>query len=126
MKAETEDVRKILSNNIKRYRKRLRFSQEKLAEAAGLSVQMVNDIEGCRKWVSDKTITRLSGALQTEVFQLLLPGNEDMKENNTSIARVVLDLKQELKAKIDSQIDREFDGILKSSALVHTTLPEDY
>ena len=29
------------------------FSQEKLAELAEVSDQTINDIEGCRTWVSD-------------------------------------------------------------------------
>jgi transcriptional regulator with XRE-family HTH domain len=49
-------LRRVLSANIKHYRVKLGYTQEKLAETVGLSDQTINDIEGCRTWVSDKTI----------------------------------------------------------------------
>jgi DNA-binding XRE family transcriptional regulator len=50
------DVRTLLAANIKAGRRDLNLSQEKLAELAGLSTQTISDIEGCRTWVSDKTL----------------------------------------------------------------------
>ena len=70
---DSEKLRKSLSSNIKKYRKTFGLSQEKLAEAAGLSFQTINDIEGCRMWVSDKSITKLAQVLQVEAYQLLIP-----------------------------------------------------
>lgn len=48
------ELREILSFNIKQKRKLYSLTQEKLAELTGLSAQTINDIEGCRTWVSDK------------------------------------------------------------------------
>jgi len=78
---EAGKLREILSSNIKRERKKLGLTQEKLAEVAGLSAQTINDIEGCRMWVSDKTITKLARILHVEVYQLLIPAipNESQK-----------------------------------------------
>jgi transcriptional regulator with XRE-family HTH domain len=72
---DSEKLRKSLSSNVKKYRKIFGLSQEKLAEATGLSFQTINDIEGCRMWVSDKTITKLARVLQVESYQLLIPEN---------------------------------------------------
>jgi transcriptional regulator with XRE-family HTH domain len=69
---EADRLREILSCNIKRERKKLGLTQEKLAEYADLSCQTVNDIEGCRMWVSDKTMSKLAGALHVEAYQLLV------------------------------------------------------
>jgi len=55
----------VLAQNVKNYRTLLRYSQEKLAEKSGLSVQTIKDIEGNRRWVSDNTLTRLAKALKT-------------------------------------------------------------
>lgn len=66
------ELRKILSKNIKDRRKLLSLTQEKLAEAADLSPQTINDIEGCRTWVSDKTLLKLSKVLHTSPAELLL------------------------------------------------------
>lgn len=73
-----ELLQKRLSANLKKMRKILSFSQERLAEEAKISVQMVNDIEGCRRWPSEKTIVKLANALQTDVYTLFLP--EDSSE----------------------------------------------
>jgi len=67
------EIRTILARNLKEQRKNLGLSQEKFAEISGLSIQTINDIEGGRKWISDKTMTKLSKALNMECYQLLLP-----------------------------------------------------
>jgi len=81
MKEDLEPIRLVLSRNIKKYRKFLGYSQEKLAEKADLSSQTLNDIEGCRRWVSALTITKLAKALHIAEYQLLMPDNEENAEN---------------------------------------------
>jgi len=73
MKSKKPVLRQILAVNLKEHRKKLGFSQEKLAELSGLSWQTVNSIECHRTWVSDKTLENLADALNIETFQLLLP-----------------------------------------------------
>jgi transcriptional regulator with XRE-family HTH domain len=101
--------------NIKHRRKVLGISQEKLAQAAELSAQTVNDIEGCRMWVSDKTIVKLAQALQVEAYQLLIPAFEAGKggEKGPSSVETLLTLQQNIK----NEIDLQFYRILKSRVL---------
>lgn len=75
-----ELLQKRLSSNIKKARKTLGLSQEKLAELSQISAQMVNDIEGCRRWPSEKTLSKISNALQTDAYTLFLP---EISENLT-------------------------------------------
>ncbi len=70
---ESEKLRKNLSQNIKKRRKRLGLSQEKFAQTVELSPQTINDIEGCRMWVSDKTMVKFAKVFQIESYQLLTP-----------------------------------------------------
>ena len=70
---EPNDLRRTLSLNIKKHRKILGFTQETLAEAADLSSQTINDIEGCRMWVSDNTILKLAKVLHIDAYQLFEP-----------------------------------------------------
>lgn len=97
-----ELLQKRLSSNIKKARKTLKLSQEKLAELSQISAQMVNDIEGCRRWPSEKTLSKLANALQTDAYTLFLP---DESENLTLNAPTFLQKKtiaadlQELFAK---------------------------
>jgi transcriptional regulator with XRE-family HTH domain len=80
MKADADPIRKVLAGNIKKYRKHLGYSQEKLAEKAGLSAQTLNDIEGCRRWVSAMTITKLAKALHVAEYRLFVPEEGEAAE----------------------------------------------
>jgi transcriptional regulator with XRE-family HTH domain len=93
-----------LAANIKDRRRKLGITQEKLAELVDLSIQMINTIEGCRAWVSDKTLTALAEVLGVEVYQLLMPvTNEDAKERDLVLSRRLDRLRQEIKADIDAR-----------------------
>jgi len=104
---EPEKLRMILSSNIKKHRKKLGLSQEKLAEAANLSSQTINDIEGCRMWVSDKTITKLAKIFNIEPYQLLVPVNRSETDGNEPLDKNGLLI--DLETKIIGNIHREFE-----------------
>jgi transcriptional regulator with XRE-family HTH domain len=117
MNEKYEKIRKILAQNIKSRREKLGLSQEKLAEAANMSVQTINTIEGCRMWVSDKTVTRLAKALDIEVFQLFVPYQASKNELTVSPSAVLLELRQKVKNEVNKmnlQIDSDFNEALKS------------
>jgi transcriptional regulator with XRE-family HTH domain len=109
MEAKNVDLRKILSMNIKKHREMLGISQEKLSEKTGISTNMIKDIEGCRTWVSDKTLIKLAAALKTDIYRLFISSaiHEDEIYKN-----VVLDLIKILK-KIKKDIDIDFEKALK-------------
>jgi len=109
---DTKQLRKVLSANIKERRKKLGISQEKLAEMANLSVQMVNSIEGYRAWVSDKTLIALSKALGIEVFQLFTPGIETRKQDrNQLLSHWLIQLQQNIKKDINADVDSHFERL---------------
>jgi transcriptional regulator with XRE-family HTH domain len=109
MTADEEKLRKALSANIKRYRSKLGLSQERLAETVGLSDQTINDIEGCRTWVSDKTIVKIARAFNVEVYQLLFPQIEAEK---LFPVRVPADILHNLKEIIKEDLDRRFNEVV--------------
>ena len=103
-------LRKTVSTNIKKHRENLGLTQEKLAEKAGISANMVNDIEGCRTWISDKTLVNLASALKIETYRLFLP----LTASDNEIAKtVVKDLTLNLH-KIRKDINNSLDTALKS------------
>ena len=73
MESKKTNLRGILAANLKKHRKMLGLSQEKLAEMADVSWQSINSIECHRTWVSDKTLESLANALKIDTFHLLLP-----------------------------------------------------
>lgn len=102
------ELRGILSANIKVYRKRFSFTQEKLAEETGLSAQTINDIEGCRTWVSDKSLIKIAEALCVTPADLLI---EQEKKDPSSFTMTFSDLykfKKQLKETIIEDIDSIF------------------
>ena len=109
MTDDEEKLRKALSANIKRHRLKLGFSQEKLAETVGLSDQTINDIEGCRTWVSDKTIVKIARAFNIEAYQLLFPQAEAEK---LFPVKVPADILQNLKEVIKEDLDRRFNEVV--------------
>jgi len=73
MEDKSLNLRKILAVNIKKQREKLGITQENLAERAEISAAMMNDIEGCRTWISDKTLKNLSSALNVDAYRLFIP-----------------------------------------------------
>ena len=119
MKEKPEKIRVILAQNIKKYRENMGLTQENLAEMTDLSVQTINTIEGCRMWISDKSITRLAKALNVEIFQLFMPHQVSINELNPEYKAVLLEFWQKTKLVVDnlsSQIDEEFKTALQISA----------
>ena len=113
MSEKAGDIRKTLSANIKKHRELLGITQEKLAEKADLSANMVNDIEGCRSWISDKTLGKLASALQIETYRLFIP----LTLNDSDIVKTVLmDLAQDLQ-KIRNDFNAGFENALKTRGL---------
>jgi len=107
------EIRSILARNLKEQRNKLGLSQEKFAEIAGLSIQTINDIEGGRKWVSDKTITKLSLALNLECYQLLMPKLTVRCKKEINSTQQLWDLMKIIKKNVDFQIVSHFTEYLK-------------
>lgn len=95
------ELREILSFNIKQKRKLYLLTQEKLAELTGLSAQTINDIEGCRTWVSDKTLVKIAEILHASPSELLHQKSEE-ENNNLDLIQLKANL-QEAVAKIISE-----------------------
>lgn len=107
------ELRGYLSQNIKTYRKRLALTQEKLAEKTGLSVQTINDIEGCRTWVSDKSLIKIADILHTTPADLLFPKPESTRTMFSGKSVEIMRIKAELTAAINAQIQEVFSPYQK-------------
>ena len=78
---ESQELKELLSQNIKKIRKERGWSQFELAEKAGISEQTMNSIEGLRLWPSDKTLSKLTSALKIAPYILFLPQKLSLKSN---------------------------------------------
>jgi len=113
---EPNDLRRTLSLNIKKQRKILGLTQEKLAEAANLSSQTINDIEGCRMWVSDNTILKLAKVLHIDAYQLFEPANVVKTPISNAVNdEFILDLEGRIIKFIKKQFEEAKDVIYQSN-----------
>ena len=93
-----EDIAEVLGSNIKKLRKERNWTQEYLAEQAGISVPFMTQIELARKQASLEVIAKISKALNVPYSALFL--NESDKQLNEQF-----DISYEsFLRKIDSEI----------------------
>ena len=105
-----EPLRAYLSANIKARREALNISQEKLAELADVSIQMIKGIEGRRTWVSDKMLANLAHVLGVTAFQLLVPSSRETPQGDNA---VMLNLLENLKQNLHDDIDSRFSRLIR-------------
>jgi len=67
------ELRAILSANLKRYRNYRKFTQEEMAEKMEISIPFLSDVENGRKWVSPATLVKLADVLGIEPHELFKP-----------------------------------------------------
>jgi len=67
---EEQELRGILSNNIKRCRLKNNLSQLALAEKMDISTNFLSDIERCKAWISPSTLVKLAAVLNIEPYEL--------------------------------------------------------
>ena len=99
------ELREIFSFNIKQKRKLYSLTQEKLAELSGLSAQTINDIEGCRTWVSDKTLIKIAEILHTSPSELLYQKTEE-QDNKIDYNRLKTKLQEEVAKTISETFEK--------------------
>lgn len=66
------DVKKILGNNVRKYRKKAEFTQEFLAEKLGVSAKHLSKIELGEKFVSAQILEKISETLHVSPAALFL------------------------------------------------------
>jgi len=68
---KTPKYRKTLGDNIRAFRKNLKWSQEKLAEEAELHHNYIGDVERGEENVSVDALMRIAGALNVRLSDLV-------------------------------------------------------
>jgi transcriptional regulator with XRE-family HTH domain len=92
------NIREILAGNIKAYRRKYGFSQDKLSELAGISSQYLATVETCRKFPTPEVLDRIAEALDIETYELFAfaptPQNELEKLRQDIIGEVIKTIRQ--------------------------------
>lgn len=93
--------------NIRALRKKKGFSQERLADKADLSRQMMNDIEGRRRWLTKKTLVKLANALEVDVHELFIPSAQE----NEKTKGIYDTITQEVVSQVKEAVDKALKGL---------------
>ena len=76
------DIKAFFGINLKRYRKKKRFSQEQLSEKVDISVMHLSKIERGLTFVSSDLLEKLSANLDISVARLFCTENENVYDDN--------------------------------------------
>ena len=93
--------------NLRTYRKKRGLTQEKLADKAGLSRQMMNDIEGRRRWLTKGTLVKLVNALEIDVHELFIPTPGESAQAKETYELI----KEKAVAEIKEAVDRALSSV---------------
>lgn len=90
-----EVLKRLLGQNIKRFRGNSGYSQEELAEKADISIPFLGAIERGDKWPSPNTLTEIALALGVHPYDLLRPekaASQDIKKITTKLIKDITKL----------------------------------
>lgn len=93
------EIQTRLAENLKRIRKSQKLTQFDLAEKAHISDETIKNIELCKTWTSEKTLSQITEALNIDIHSLFLPMpssfDKQIAEDNQQIkANIIENLRQ--------------------------------
>lgn len=101
------EIQTRLAHNIKRLRKNQNLTQFELAEKANISEAMVKSIELSLSWPSEKTLTQLSEALNTDIINFFVPENPE----NTIESSLYSQIKDSITENYNNYLKKIFNEI---------------
>ena len=72
-KQQGDTIKNLLSYNVRLYRDNLGYTQEELAEKAGISPPYLGAVERGEKWPSPETLAGIAAGLKVNPYDLLKP-----------------------------------------------------
>ena len=98
-----DELRVIVSMNIKRYRKRMRMTQAQLAERIGKTVEMICQLENNVASTKLSTLEAIAKVFGIEPYQLLLPREYPDYENfSPELTELMLEIQEQPKEFLDA------------------------
>ena len=87
-----DDLKTLLSRNVKQFRVVSGYSLEEFAEKAGISIPYLSAIERGDKWPSPATLTEIAHSLELEPHDLLKPESASSREVKKIVAKLAFDI----------------------------------
>ena len=101
----SNDIQERLAVNLKTIRKNKKLTQFELAEMADVSDETIKNIELCKTWVSEKTLSQITEALDVDVHTLFLPVCSSFDQDSSDTIRIKNAISDNLKNYIDKILD---------------------
>lgn len=101
-----------LAENLKRIRKARKMTQFELAEKAEISDETIKNIELCKTWTSEKTLSRITEALEIDIHTLFIPipssfDKQNAEDNQRIKSNIIENLRQFIESNLKS-LETEF------------------
>jgi transcriptional regulator with XRE-family HTH domain len=109
---DSTNIRDILASNIKENRRKCGFSQEKLAEKAGISTPFVAMIEVSRKFPTPDVLDRIAGALHIKTYQLFAVPASPEEALERLHESIVKDIKQVVTEAVERAVPAAIQKML--------------
>jgi len=103
---ETLSLREIFARNLREKRRKCSFSQEKLAEKAGISTQYLAMMEIARKFPTSEVLERIALALHIKVYELFLVEHSPREELELLRQDIIKEMKQTFGDIIEQSLKR--------------------
>ena len=87
-------IREIFARNLRENRRKCGFSQDKLAEKAGISTQYLAMMEIARKFPASKVLEHLAEAMDIKVYELFLIDHSPREELELLRKDIICEMKQ--------------------------------
>ena len=99
-------LREIYAKNLRKNRRKCGFSQEKLAEKAGISTQYLAMMEIARKFPTSDVLERIAVAMNIKVYELFLVDHSPRDE----LELLRRDIISEMKQTFDESLKKALSG----------------
>lgn len=101
----SNDIQVRLAANLKSIRKNKKLTQFELAEKAGVSDETIKNIELCKTWVSEKTLSQITNALDIDVHSLFVPICSSFDKDSFDTLQIKNAISDNLRKYIDKVLE---------------------
>jgi len=99
-------IKEIFAKNLRENRRKCGFSQEKLAENAGISTQYLAMMEIARKFPTSEVLERIALAMNIKVYELFLIDHSPREELELLRQDIVKEMKQTFGSIIEQTLKK--------------------
>ena len=104
-----QDLHSLFGNNVRFFRNKKGWSQEKLAEYINVSKNTIHDIEAGKKFVRSQNLVNLAAIFGIDVYMFFLP--PDIDKQNPAV--IITRYRDEVKEVLDNIADNYLENIKK-------------